>query len=48
MIGGTLTVVIHDFGVAAVSMLEFLNKRLYNYVLNKFYFRHNGAMGEAI
>ena len=48
MIGGTLTVVVHDVGVAVVLMSEVVNKRPRNYRLNKFYFRPVSAMGDAI
>ena len=48
MIGGTLTVVIHDVGVAVVLMSEVVNKMPCNYCLNKFYLRHVSAMDDAI
>ena len=48
MIGGTLTAVVHNVGVAAVLMLKVENKRPRNYCLNKFYFRHVSAISDAI
>ena len=48
MIGGTLTAVIYDVGVAVVLVSEVINKRPCNKCLNEFYFRHVSAMGGAI
>ena len=48
MTEGTLAVVIRDVVVAVVLMSEVVNKRSSNYCLNYFYFRHNGAMCDAI
>ena len=48
MIGGTLTAVIHDVGVAVVLMSAVVNKKPCNYCLDKFYFRHVNAISDAI
>ena len=48
MIGETLTAVVHNIGVAVVLMSKVVNKKPRNYSLNKFYFRHVSAKGDAI